>query len=396
MQIILKLTTACNLNCVYCSEGDCESKTLPTEIFFKLVDEFPAVLEQNKSRDAEFLFHGGEPMLYGRDNLKILIDYAKSHLKNYNVRFLMQTNGTLIDEDWINFFKAENISVGISLDGYPELHDKNRRTKNNEPTAEKVLQNLKLMRDSGLKSGTLMVLNSAENIDTDKLFDFICENKLQPKIHSVIPCGRAANRKDSAEVYDAWIEIMKKLFTKSLAEDVPKIIQPLDEMMDAILGMSNLRECSYNGSCAKNFISLYPDGEVGFCGRDNFARYLTYGNLQEKSLLELYNSANAKRIRARQEFLKTHDCKNCSDWRLCHGGCAFEAVNFFGTLEAKYSNCESRKKFIVWLRTEGLKILKETFIREKIHRRNSIKMKKEILSEIDFWQPEEVTTSAGT
>ena len=396
MQIILKLTTACNLNCVYCSEGDCESKTLPTEIFFKLVDEFPAVLEQNKSQDAEFLFHGGEPMLYGRDNLKILIDYAKSHLKNYNVRFLMQTNGTLIDEDWINFFKAENISVGISLDGYPELHDKNRRTKNNEPTAEKVLQNLKLMRDSGLKSGTLMVLNSAENIDTDKLFDFICENKLQPKIHSVIPCGRAANRKDSAEVYDAWIEIMKKLFTKSLAEDVPKIIQPLDEMMDAILGMSNLRECSYNGSCAKNFISLYPDGEVGFCGRDNFARYLTYGNLQEKSLLELYNSANAKRIRARQEFLKTHDCKNCSDWRLCHGGCAFEAVNFFGTLEAKYSNCESRKKFIVWLRTEGLKILKETFIREKIHRRNSIKMKKEILSEIDFWQPEEVTTSAGT
>ena len=396
MQIILKLTTACNLNCVYCSEGDCESKTLPTEIFFKLVDEFPAVLEQNKSRDAEFLFHGGEPMLYGRDNLKILIDYAKSHLKNYNVRFLMQTNGTLIDEDWIKFFKAENISVGVSLDGYPELHDKNRRTKNNEPTAEKVLQNLKLMRDSGLKSGTLMVLNSAENIDTDKLFDFICENKLQPKIHSVIPCGRAANRKDSAEVYDAWIEIMKKLFTKSLAEDVPKIIQPLDEMMDAILGMSNLRECSYNGSCAKNFISLYPDGEVGFCGRDNFARYLTYGNLQEKSLLELYNSANAKRIRARQEFLKTHDCKNCSDWRLCHGGCAFEAVNFFGTLEAKYSNCESRKKFIVWLRTEGLKILKETFIREKIHRRNSIKMKKEILSEIDFWQPEEVTTSAGT
>ena len=396
MQIILKLTTACNLNCVYCSEGDCESKTLPTEIFFKLVDEFPAVLEQNKSQDAEFLFHGGEPMLYGRDNLKILIDYAKSHLKNYNVRFLMQTNGTLIDEDWINFFKAENISVGISLDGYPELHDKNRRTKNNEPTAEKVLQNLKLLRDSGLKSGTLMVLNSAEDIDIDKLFNFICENKLQPKIHSVIPCGRAANRKDSAEVYNAWVEIMKKLFTKSLAEDVPKIIQPLDEMMDAILGMSNLRECSYNGSCAKNFISLYPDGEVGFCGRDNFARYLTYGNLQEKSLLELYNSANAKRIRARQEFLKTHDCKNCSDWRLCHGGCAFEAVNFFGTLEAKYSNCESRKKFIVWLRTEGLKILKETFIREKIHRRNSIKMKKEILSEIDFWQPEEVTTSAGT
>ena len=396
MQIILKLTTACNLNCVYCSEGDCESKTLPTEIFFKLVDEFPAVLEQNKSKDAEFLFHGGEPMLYGRDNLKILIDYAREHLKDYNVRFLMQTNGTLIDEEWIKFFKDENISVGVSLDGYPELHDKNRRTKNNEPTAEKVLKNLKLMRDAELNAGTLMVLNSAEDIDIDKLFEFICENNLQPKIHSVIPCGRAANRKDSAEVYDAWVEVMNKLLKKSLSEDVPKIIQPLDEMMDAILGISSLRECSFNGSCAKNFISLYPDGEVGFCGRDNFARYFTYGNLKDKTLLELYNSANAKKIHERQEYLKTHDCKNCSDWELCHGGCAFEAVNFFGTLEAKYWNCESRKKFIARLRTEGLKMLKAAFIRDKIYRRNSIKMKKEILGEIDSWQPEEVTTSAGT
>lgn len=77
MQIILKLTTACNLNCVYCSEGDQPAKTLPEEIFCKLVDELPPLLEHVGTKDAEFLFHGGEPMLYGRDNLRRLIDYAK-------------------------------------------------------------------------------------------------------------------------------------------------------------------------------------------------------------------------------------------------------------------------------------------------------------------------------
>ncbi len=383
MQIILKLTTACNLNCVYCSEGDCELKILPKEIFFKLVDELPPVLEQLQSKDAEFLFHGGEPTLYGREDLKNLIDYAKNNLSDYKVRFLMQTNGTLIDEDWIKFFKEENISVGVSLDGYSELHDKNRRTKNDEPTAEKILQNLRLMRESGLNYGTLMVLNSAENVDIDKLFNFICENDLQPKIHSVIACGRAANRKDSSEVYEMWVEIMKKLLEKTLAEETPRIIQPLDEILNSILGVEDIRECSFNGSCGKNFISLYPDGEVGFCGRDNLARYLTYGNLKEKSLLELYNSANAKKIRARQEFLKNHDCKNCSDWKLCHGGCAFEAVNFFGTLETKYSNCEARKRFIAWLRTEGLELLKSALVREKVKQRKIIKAKKQLLSEID-------------
>ena len=383
MQIILKMTTACNLNCVYCSEGDQCAATLPAEIFIKLVDELPPLLDHVGTKDAEFLFHGGEPMLYGRENLKRLIDYAKENLRGYNVRFLMQTNGTLIDDAWIKFFKAENICPGISLDGYPALHDKNRRTKDGEPTAEKILQNLKLLREAGLSVGTLMVFNSPEDVDAQKLFDFIQEHQLHPKIHSVVPCGRALDVKNSAEIYAAWVELMKKLFEPSLARDSADVIQPLDEIVDAILDVAPIHECSFNGSCGKSFISVYPDGEVGFCGRDNFSRHLTYGNLKEKSLLALYNSANAEKIRARQSYLETHDCKGCADWQLCRGGCAFEAVNFFGKLDAKYPNCAGRKKFIAWLRGDGLKLLKAALVREKIKLRNSIKVKKQLRGAIE-------------
>lgn len=383
MQIILKMTTACNLKCVYCSEGDQCAERLPEEIFYKLVDEMPPLLEYIGTKDAEFLFHGGEPTLYGRDNLQRLIDYAKNNLRGYNVQFLMQTNGTLIDDAWIEFFKAEKISPGISLDGYPDIHDKNRRTENNQPTAEKILHNIKLMREAGLSVGTLMVFNSPEAVDADKLFDFIQEHKLHPKIHSVVPCGRAANEKNSAEIYTAWVELMKKLFEKSLARDGADVIQPLDEIIDAILGIAPICECSFNGSCGKSFIALYPDGEIGFCGRDNLSRNLTYGNLRDKTLLELYESANAKKIRARQDYLANNDCKNCSDWEICHGGCAFEAVNFFGTLEAKYPHCAGRKKFIAWLRSDGLKLLKTALVREKTKLRQSIKVKKQLRDEIE-------------
>ena len=389
MQIILKMTTACNLNCVYCSEGDNAPQFLPKEIFYKLVDELPPLLDLRKTKDAEFLFHGGEPMLYGKENLKALIDYAKKNLPAYNVKFLMQTNGTLIDDDWINFFKAENISVGISLDGYPELHDKNRRTKNNEPTAEKILNNLQKLRAAGMNVGTLMVLNSAENLDADKLFDFVKKYDLQPKIHSVVACGRAKNRKDTGEVYSAWVELMKKLLARSLAEDNPQIIDPLDEIYNTILGIEPMRECSFNGSCGVNFMSLYPDGAVGFCGRDNSARLFIYGNLRENTLSELYNSANAEKIRARQDFLKNNSCKNCADWKFCHGGCSFEAVNFFGTLEAKYPHCAERKKFLQWLQTDGLKLVKAAFVREKTKLRNQIQQKQNLFSEIDNWKAEE-------
>ena len=383
MQVILKLTTACNLNCVYCSEGDCAASTLPEEIFYKLSDEMPPLLKQIGTEDAEFLFHGGEPMLYGREGLKRLIDYAKNNLRGFNVRFLMQTNGTLIDEAWIKFFKVEEISVGVSLDGYPELHDKNRRTKADKPTAERVLSNLKLLREADLGVGTLMVFNSPENVDADKLFDFIQEYQLHPKIHSVVPCGRALDLKNSAEIYAAWVNLMQKLFEKSLEREGADVIQPLDEIVDAILELSPIRECSFNGSCGKSFISVYPDGEIGFCGRDNFSRHLTYGNLRDKTLLELYNSANAQKIRARQSYLAANDCKGCADWKICHGGCAYEAVNFFGKLEAKYPNCAGRKKFVAWLKNDGLKLLKAALVREKTRLRNSIKIKKQLRGEID-------------
>ena len=382
MQIILKLTTACNLKCAYCSEGNVAVNSMPSKTLKKIVDDLPPLLTYLNDTDITFLFHGGEPMIYGRDNLQEFIDYANLNLKGLNVQFLMQTNGTLIDDTWINFFKNNNISVGISLDGYPEIHDKNRRDKFNAPTAEKILINIKAMQAAGLNAGTLMVIDTTEEIDADKLFDFIRTNALYPKIHPVIACGRAADH-NTVETYDNWVNLMKQLLIRSLNENSSDIIQPLDEIINAILGINPIQECSFNGTCGKNFICVYPDGVVGFCGRDNLARHLTYGNLCEKSLLELYNSENANKIRDRQLYLHEHTCKNCADWSLCHGGCAFEAVNSFGTLDAKYPQCQSRKNFIDWIRRDGIKLLKEALIREKIRRRKLINAKKSLINKID-------------
>ena len=386
MQFILKLTTACNLNCSYCSEGDRAVERMPEENFFKLVDELPPLLDHVRTRDAEFLFHGGEPLLYGRDPIKRLIDYAREHLSEYHIKFLMQTNGTLIDDDWIEFFKAEDIHIGISFDGYPEIHDRFRRTKDDQPTAERIINNIDRLRAEGLHVGTLMVLNG--EVDADRLYDFIREHELQPKIHPVIACGRASERRDGGELYQTYVGVMKRLLERALLEEEPGIIQPLDEIFNAMLGLEPMRECSYNGSCGRNFMCLYSDGATGFCGRDNSARNFVYGSLRDRSPLELYRSANAEKIRGRQKYLVEHDCKNCSDWELCHGGCAFEAVNAFGTLEAKYPACAARKNFIAWLRTDGLKLLKEKLVREKRKLRQSLAIKNRLRAEVESFAPD--------
>ena len=121
---------------------------------------------------------------------------------------------------------------------------------------------------------------------------------------------------------------------------------------------------------------------MGFCGRKSDDYNLKYGDLKTESLLNLYHSANAMRIRNRQEYLLENDCKDCDDYALCHGGCAFEATIAYGAPETKFPNCETRKQIILFLKTEGLNILKQFLIKEKRKHLASLRENKRLLEEL--------------
>lgn len=385
MQIIIKLTTACNFACSYCSEGDQLQQTLSPELFYKLVDDLPALLDHCHADRADILWHGGEPLLYGCERLSQLMDYAREKLKNYDLSFLLQTNGYLIDDAWIACFKKYDIAPGISFDGLPELHDANRRTKEGKATAATVLENIKKLHAAELSSGLLMVLNTAKAIDSHALLKFIKENDLHPKIHPVVPCGRAAGEKASQEIYANYVRLLCEMYEECLQSGQELDISPLDVLITALLSGDKLSECSYNGTCGENFICLYPDGYVGFCGRDNATRCLTYGRIQDSNLLELYNSPNAQKIRARQAWLQSHSCRDCRYWRFCRGGCAYEAMNYYGTLEAPYPHCAGRKQLLDYLSTKGLELLKQRLLLEKREYREAIAAEEELLKEIRLY-----------
>ncbi len=361
---------------------------LQDDVLHAFVEGVPALLEACHDEKINFLWHGGEPMLVGRERLGRWMDDICQSLSNYDVTFSMQSNGYLIDTEWINFFKNYHVDVGISLDGYPELHDANRPTSDGKPTADRILHNIQRMREAGLSVGTLMVLNTAVPVDDETLFDFIEQYELQPKIHPVIPCGRAEHREDAEAIYDNYTALLKKLYRRCLTSKKNIVIEPLNEIMDAIIGTSAMKECSFGGTCGQQFICLYTDGEVGFCGRNSKARQLTYGRIQQQDLLSLYQSANAECIRRRQDYLQQHQCRDCKEWALCHGGCAFEAMNYWGTLQAVYPHCQQRKELLQWLRTTGLAMLKEALIRQKREARRRIKEQRNLLKEVAAYERE--------
>lgn len=380
MQVIVKVTTDCNLNCVYCSEGDRPSILLKKEYLFKLVDELPQVLSELNETEVEFLWHGGEPLSVGVEYLTEVMDYIKLKLASYKIKFLIQTNGTLIDDKWIDIFKYYDIGVGISLDGYKEIHDSNRRFKNNQPTFDIVMENIKKLKLANIPVGTLMVLNTSKYIDSKTLYQFIKDNQLNAKIHPVVPCGRAEDNPEIEEVYKNYIVLLKELYTLTMADmDETIVIQPMDEIMNAVLGLTTMRECSFNGTCGDKFICLFADGATGFCGRYEKNETFLYGHIEDDSLINLYHSISAKLVRNRQSYLIEHDCKNCEDWNYCHGGCTFEALNYSSKINSKYPLCKQRKELLTFFKNEGLELLRKRLVKEKQRYRMLIKERQSML-----------------
>jgi len=373
MNIVVKLTNACNFACTYCSVGDsAEIKTLDLITFKKMIDDLPELLEELGDKNVSFIWHGGEPLLLSPNFYCEAMDYTLEKLKSYTVSFKMQTNGYLINSEWVNLFKKYQIDPGISLDGYQELHDKNRTTKTGQTTFATIMQNIQSLRDAGLSVSVLMVLNNHEPVDADKLFDFITQNSLSCKIHCVYPSGRAENREDISAVYQSYIELMKTLYQKIMESDIEISIDPLTDMVQAVLSGQSMNECSYAGTCGKDFMCLFEDGGVSFCGRHANDFGLSYGNIHDKSILELYNSENAEKIRSRQVILKKTPCASCDDYNLCHGGCAFEAALVNGDINTAYPQCKGWRELIHFVKTMGLVLLKSRLLREKQNHQNNI------------------------
>ena len=381
MQVIVKTTTQCNLACTYCSEGNQPPRTLSLSTFCKLIDELPPVLERAGQHDINILWHGGEPLLWGIDRLEAGMTYAEQKLSDYKLHFTMQSNGYRLDDDILALLQRHRVHVGISLDGRQAYHDAVRRTKDGKPTWSVVWQHVQQLHETGLGGGILMVYRGGE--DAQELFDFLVKSQVPCKINPLLPCGRAASQSDECQtIYGQYVAFLEELYRLVMASDSTIVINPLDELMDAILQGSSVCECSYNGHCGQSMICLYADGAVGFCGRDSEKKDFAYGNLEKNSLLDLYESGRATEVRQRDEWLHQHDCRDCDVFNLCHGGCTFEAFNDTGCLTARFPYCKGRRDLLHFLRTEGMKLLKTRLLRQKRKYRMIIRKKEELRKEM--------------
>lgn len=383
MQFIIKVTSACNLSCTYCSEGSRKLENLDIELYKRFIDEIPKLLMYVGHKNVDIIWHGGEPLVIGKKWIMEATEYTNRVLSDYTLTYSIQTNATLIDNDWIRIFKEHNFSIGISLDGYKELHDQYRISQDGEGTYDSIVNNIELLKSQEIYPSLLMVLNSTA-INLDKLWNTLEKLKLNLKIQPVVPIGKAINQIALARnIYDNYVSTLKFIFMKLITSDMAITVQPISSIFTKLLTNKSTGECSYNGTCTKNIVTLYPNGDVGFCGRmTNENKDYIYGSILNQDMISLYDSEVSKKIRARQVFLQENYCKNCAFWEYCHGGCTVDALFSNGDINSKYYYCESYKELLYYFMTEGLNELKKSLVNRKMRYRLLIEEKDKLIKEL--------------
>lgn len=150
---IFVVTTACNLNCVYCQANNGVStphEFMNTSVAERAVD----VALQSPAKYLSFEFQGGEPLL-NYPIIKHIVEYTEKKNENHDIRFNLVSNLTLLTDDMITFFAEHKVGVSTSVDGHQLLHDRNRPFKSGAGSFEKVAQSVHRLRAAGISVGAI-------------------------------------------------------------------------------------------------------------------------------------------------------------------------------------------------------------------------------------------------
>lgn len=333
--------SACNLDCTYCYYLEKEdlypertSFRMSDEVLEKYVQEF---IEACTLPEVTFFWQGGEPTLMGLDFFKRAVELQKKFAPNGRaITNSLQTNGTLIDEDWIEFFAENNFLIGLSIDGPSRLHDRFRIDKKNQPSFEKVQNTATALRDGGVEFNTLTTVHRRNVRFGGEVYKFLRD--LDVKFMQFIPIverkmsdGELAGPPDGGVLdaeadltewsvpADGFGDFMCQVFDAWVKQDVGDVfVQMFDVHLGAWLGEPP-GLCVNARTCGQNMV-LEHNGDLYACDHYVYDNHLL-GNITETPLIELANSADQLKFGTDKFDDLPTECRKCRFLSICHGGC---------------------------------------------------------------------------
>ena len=236
--LVVQPTPFCNIDCRYCYLPDRTNKAVVAEA--TLANLFSQVFASGWVRDGvTIVWHAGEPMVLPIDFYRRafrLIDGLKP--ADLSLTHSFQTNGTLIDDAWCEFFAAEQISVGVSIDGPQPLHDINRRTRSGNGTFVRTIAGIRRLRRHGVPFHVISVLSPESLAAPREMFEFYVDEGIERVCFNVEESegGHVSRSFGEAGIADSYYRFLREFWRLAAASpDKFAFIREIDEATQQVL-----------------------------------------------------------------------------------------------------------------------------------------------------------------
>lgn len=340
MYVMLKPAgSLCNLRCKYCYylEKDklykqCKNHVISDELLEKFIKEY---IEAQTTPQVLFTWHGGETLMRPISFYKRALELQRIYGRGRQIDNCIQTNGTLLTDEWCQFFKDNNFLVGVSIDGPQEFHDEYRRTATNKPTFVKVMNGINLLNKHGVEWNALAVVNDYNADYPLEFYRFFkqigCKYiQFSPIVERVVKRedgltlapgmqGGDAGLADFSITPEQWGNFLCTIFDEWVHNDVGEyFVQLFDATLANWVGQAPgvcilAEECGHAGVMEFN-------GDVYSCDHFVYPEHLL-GNLHTKTITAMMYSDQQNKFAKMKKQMLPQQCKECKFLFACHGEC---------------------------------------------------------------------------
>ena len=337
----------CNLDCSYCFYLEKE-KLYKDERQWRMSDELleeyiRQYIAAQPGHEVHFAWQGGEPTLLGVRFFQQAVELQRKHALGKTISNALQTNGTLLNDEWCDFFSRNQFLVGLSIDGPRELHDKYRVDKRGLPTFDAVVKGLHFLQKHGTRFNTLTVINRTNASHRLEVYRFLKnigsgflqfiplverQSNVQLKVlgfdfahppspgqpHD--PASPVTEWSVTAEQYGAFL---CTIFDEWVHHDVGRtFVQLFDVALSNWMGLGSPL-CVFAEKCGAA-VAIEHNGDLYSCDHYVYPQY-RLGNLRENDLGEMVRSPQQRKFGDDKSDSLPRYCRECTVRFACNGEC---------------------------------------------------------------------------
>jgi uncharacterized protein len=366
----------CNLKCDYCFYLEKEN-LFPNQDDFRMSEHvlrryIQSYILSQETPEVEFVWHGGEPALAGIDFYRKAVEYQRAYGHLKVVKNSFQTNGTLLTDEWCEFFKINNFFIGLSLDGPEQIHGRYRRKRDGQPSFKEVLKGLRLLQKHGVEYNILACVTRETaclpleiyRFFKDQAVEFIqftpvIERMPDPKAREYglglamppVPDGEKTHTQVTPWSVESerYGDFLIAIYEEWVRHDVGKVfVMNFEWTLNAWIGNPS-PVCIFSRQCGRA-VAVEHNGDVYACDHYVYPEY-RLGNLRDRQLGDMVQSSVASGFGPHKETSLPKGCRECEVLKACWGGCPKHRFMKTGAGEpGLHYLCPGYKKFFKHIR----------------------------------------------